>query len=179
MSFSLQRLLVIHKSQSDSISPQVTRTLLSILVDLNNASVRIVSILLLISNSSKLLSKLIGIVPTALTTIGITVNVIFHSFLSSLARSWYLSLFRFILLSLCGSQERQNPLDRKFSFFFLFFFWPGWDDVSQNPEEFYRSHSLERVLVCAYTIWEYGQISILLWSSDKTGGRTTQTTGDR
>ena len=47
----------------------------------------------LISKSSGSLTNPLGIVPSALTTISITVTFIFHSFLSSLARSRYLSLF--------------------------------------------------------------------------------------
>ena len=45
------------------------------------------------------------------------------------------------------------------------FFWSGLDDqfVSQNPREFYVSHSLGRILFCAYTI--YGIYTIYtVWS---------------
>ena len=44
--------------------------------------------------------------------------------------------------------------------FHLFSFWQGVGDpfVSQNSREFYSSHSLEMVLVCAYTI-------LLIWSN--------------
>ena len=64
----------------------------SILVDLNNTVVRIVSFHP-ISNSSIALSKLLRTVPCAPITTGITFTYIFQSFLSSLARSKYLSLF--------------------------------------------------------------------------------------
>ena len=46
----------------------------------------------LISKSFILFSKLSGIVPSALITIGITVTFMFHSFFNSLAGSWYLLL---------------------------------------------------------------------------------------
>ena len=64
-------------------------------------------------------SKPLGTVPSAQTIISITVTLIFHSF--SLAISLF---FLFLLFSLFGPLERQNPLDGKFSFFFSFFFLP-------------------------------------------------------
>ena len=78
---------------SDIKSSQESRTLLSIPANLNNVAVWMVSILPLISNSSSLSSKLLGTVPRAPTTIGITFTLIFQSFFSSLARSRYLSIF--------------------------------------------------------------------------------------
>ena len=60
MSFSRQRYLMdFHWSQSDSKSPQVSRTLLSMLAFLNNIIVWMVLICPLISNSSNLLSNLL------------------------------------------------------------------------------------------------------------------------
>ena len=52
-----------------------------------------VSILLLISNSSNLLSKLLRTVPSAPSTFGITILLIFHSFLTSLVMSKYFFIF--------------------------------------------------------------------------------------
>ena len=63
-------------------------------------------VLPLISISSSPLCWLFGIVSNAQTTIGITVNFMFHSLFCSLVRSKYLS-FRFLLFS--------------FIFYFLFF----------------------------------------------------------
>ena len=87
--------MVFHWSLSDSKSPQVTRTFLSILDNLNNAVIWMVSIHTLISNSSCPLTNPLMIVPSAPTTIGITVTFMFHScfFFISLARSRYLCLF--------------------------------------------------------------------------------------
>ena len=82
--------MTVHSSLSDSKSPWVSRTLLSILTDLNNAVVWLVSAFHLISKSSNPLSKPLGTILSA----PITVIVIFYS---SLARSKYLSLF--LLLS--------------------------------------------------------------------------------
>ena len=74
--------MVFHWSLSDSKSPQVSRTRLSILAVLSNPLVT---------------------VPNAPITIGTIVTFMFHSFFNSLARSRYLSFFslsfRFILWS--------------------------------------------------------------------------------
>ena len=69
-----------HWSLSNSKSPQVSRTLLSIQADLNLAVIWIVSYLPLIFNSPILLPKLLRTIPSALTRVGIT--VIFMSLLN-------------------------------------------------------------------------------------------------
>ena len=71
------KLIVFHWSLSDSKSPQVSGPLLSILANLNNAGVGMVSTSL-ISNSASPFTNLSEIVPSALITIGITVTFIFH-----------------------------------------------------------------------------------------------------
>ena len=84
-------------SLNDIKSPLVSRTLLSILAGLNYAVVWIVSARPPISNSSSPLIKRLGTVPSVPITIGVNVNLIFESFLDSLARSKYLSsLFAFL-----------------------------------------------------------------------------------
>ena len=90
-------LIVYHWSLSDSKFPQVSRTLLSIPADLNNAVVWMVSKCPLVSKSFSSFTNLLGIVPSAPTTTGITVTFMFHSlfFFSSLTRSRYLPLFAF------------------------------------------------------------------------------------
>ena len=77
--------------------PQVSRTLLGILADFNDAIFWLIYLRSPISNSSNSLSKPLGIVPRALITIGITVTFIFHYFFSYQARSNYLSFFLFSL----------------------------------------------------------------------------------
>ena len=68
-SFSrLSKLVVFQWRLRDSKSSQVSRTLLSILTELGNAVVWMVSIHPLISNSSKCLLRPLGIVPRAPTT---------------------------------------------------------------------------------------------------------------
>ena len=76
-------------------SPLVSRTLLSILADLNNAAVWLVSTRLLISKSSSPFTNPLGIVPSAPITTGITVTFMFHSFFVCffIVMSRYLSLF--------------------------------------------------------------------------------------
>ena len=111
--------MVFHWRLSDSKSPQVSRTLLSILAVLNNAVVWMVSTRLPIFKSSRPFSDPLVTVSKASLTIGIIVTFMFHSFFNSLARLWYLSLFShsfsFILWS-AGQQSRQFC---RFSFFCL------------------------------------------------------------
>ena len=87
--------MVFHWSPSDSKFPYVSRILLSVLTDLSNAVVWMVSARPPISNSSSPLIKPSGIVPSVPTTICITVILIFHSFFSFLARYKYCLSFFF------------------------------------------------------------------------------------
>ena len=68
-----------HLSLSNRKSPKISRTILSILSDLNNDFVWMVSARLLISNSTSLLIKPLEIVPSAQITYGITVSFMFHN----------------------------------------------------------------------------------------------------
>ena len=72
--------MVFHWNLSDSKSPQVSRTLLSILVDLNNAVVWMVSTCPLISKSSTPFTHPYVIVPRTPITIGIIITFMFCSF---------------------------------------------------------------------------------------------------
>ena len=81
--------MVSHWSLSDSKSPQVSRTLLSILAILSNAVIWIVSTF----KSSSPFNNPLVIMPKAPITIGTIVTFIFHSFFNSLARLRYLSFF--------------------------------------------------------------------------------------
>ena len=85
--------MVCHWSLSDSKSPQVSKTLLSILAVLNNAVVWMVSTRPLTSKSSSPFSNPLVTVPNTPITIGIIFTCMFHSFFNSLARSRYLSFF--------------------------------------------------------------------------------------
>ena len=84
--FSYQCYLIgSHWSLSDSKSAQVSRTLLSILTDLNNHIVRMVSTHPLISKSSCHCTTFVMTVASA--TIGIKVTFLFHCLFRSLAKS--------------------------------------------------------------------------------------------
>ena len=72
--------MVFHWSFSDSKSPQISRTLLSILAVLNNVVVWMDSTRPPTSKSSNLFSNLLVTVPNAPITIGIIDTVMFHSF---------------------------------------------------------------------------------------------------
>ena len=111
--------MVFHWSLSDSKSPQVSRTLLSILAVLNNAVVWMVSTRPPTSKSSSPFSNPLVTVPNAPITIGIIVTCMFHSFFSSLARPRYLSFFSHFSVLFCGPPGQQSRLFCKFSFFFF------------------------------------------------------------
>ena len=73
-----------------------------------------VSVLPLIACSSSLLSKRLWTVPSASTTISITVTLMFHILWQDL--NICLS-YCFLWFSLCDQVERENPDDNKFCFF--------------------------------------------------------------
>ena len=88
-----RKLMVFHWSLSESKSPQVSKTLLSILAVFNNAIVWMTSTRSPTSKSSRPFNKPLVTVPKAPITIGMIVTFMFHSFFNSLAISRYLSLF--------------------------------------------------------------------------------------
>ena len=85
--------MVFHWCLRDSKSPQVSRTLLSILVVFNNAVVWMVSTRPPTSKSSSPFYNPLVTVPKAPITIVTIVTIMFHSLFNSLARSMYLSFF--------------------------------------------------------------------------------------
>ena len=118
-SFSDQcELVVFHWSLSDSKSPQVSRTLLSILADLNNSLVWMVSTRPLISKSP---SPFINPSITVPIIIGINVTFKFHSFFNSLATSRFSSLFSFSFnFTLQSAGTAKSTIWQVFFFFFFF-----------------------------------------------------------
>ena len=78
---------------SGNKSPQVSRTLLSILAYLDNAVVSIAYSFPFISKSSTSFTHPLKIVPTAPNTIGITINFMFRGYFCFLAKSRYVSFF--------------------------------------------------------------------------------------
>ena len=99
----MRHLMVFHRSVSDSKSPEVSTTRLSILTVLSNAVIWIVSTYPPTSKSSKPFNNPLVIVPKVPITIGTIVTFMFHSNFSYLAWSKDLSFFshsfRFILWS--------------------------------------------------------------------------------
>ena len=81
--------MVLHWSKF----PLISRTLRSILADLSNAIVSMVSTHPLISKSSSPFTNSSVTVPRAQSATSIIVTYMFHSFFNSLARSRYLSFF--------------------------------------------------------------------------------------
>ena len=116
-SFSHQRLLMVfHLSPSDTKFSQVSRTLLSILGDLNNAVVWMVSSRHQISKSSSPFINTLVTVTRAPITIGITVFFMLHSFFNSQAGSRYSSFYS---LSFNFSQWSAGTAKFRQVFFFV------------------------------------------------------------
>ena len=90
--------------------------LISILADLNNTVVRMVSNSLLIFKFFSLCINPSVIVPRPPITIGITVTYMFHNFFNSIARSSYLSFFWCCFNLLSDQSGLQSPQFWKFSF---------------------------------------------------------------
>ena len=155
--------MLFHWSLSDSKSCQVSRTFLSILTDLYNVVVWIVSTCSLISKPSSPLLILLRNVPSAPITTGITATFMFRGFFFLCFPSKVgilISLFFLFLLSHCST----GSLSFFLSFFFFFFcfcllsiglvVWPRSSDpfVSQNPREVCASYSAERIPNCTNTL---------------------------
>ena len=86
-------MMVFQRSLSDSQSRQVTRTPLSILAEVINAVVLMITSCPLILKSSSHIIHPLGIVPSASIKIGINVSLMIHGFFLSLAKSRYSSFF--------------------------------------------------------------------------------------
>ena len=157
--------MVFHWSLSDSKSPQVSRTLISILAVFKNAVVWMVSTRPPTSKSSSPFNIPLVTVPNAPITIGIIVTFMFNSFFNSIARSRYLSFFShsfsFILWS--AGTAKSTILQVLFFCYWLLLglvLWPRLGDlcVCQSPIGVYVCYFLGQMLSCAYTICSYGQI---------------------
>ena len=158
--------MVFHRNLSNSKSPQVSRTLLSILAVLNNAVVWMVSTCPPASKSSSPFNNPFVTLPNALITIGIIVTFMFHNFFDSLARSKYLSFFSILFsFNLWSTVMAKITILQVLFFHWLLLspvFWPRLGDPCecQSLIGVYVCHSLGQVLGCAYTICSYGQISV-------------------
>ena len=111
--------MVFHWSLSDSKSPQVSRTLLSILAVLNNAVVWMVTTRPPTSKFSSPFCNPLVTAPKAPITIGIIVTCMFHSFFNSLARPRYLSFFSYSFSFILWSAGTAKLTILQFLFFLL------------------------------------------------------------
>ena len=136
--------MVFHRSLSDIKSPQVSRTLLSILAVFNNAVVWMVSTRPPTSKSSRPFNNPSVTVPEAPITIGWTDT--FHCFFNSLARSRYLSFFSHSFSFILWSVARAKSTILQVLFFYwlvkCLIFWPRLGDlcVCQSPIGVYVCH---------------------------------------
>ena len=149
--------MVFRWSLSDGKSPQVSRTILSILDDLNNAVVWMVSTCAVIFKSSSPCANSLVTVPRVPITIGIILTFIFHSFINSLAGTYlFFSLsFNFTLWS---ARTAKSTILQVLFFCWLLLGLDVWQRlghpfVSENPRGVSACHSPEQMLCCAYTIF--------------------------
>ena len=147
-SFSPQRYpMISHWVMSDSKSPQVFRTLLSILADLNKPVIWMVSIRPFISKSTSPSSNPLVTVPRTPITIGIMVTFIFLNAFKSQARSKYLFFYTLSFnFNLWSAGTAKSTIQQVLFFCCLLLqgliVWPGLGDpfVSPNPREVCTSH---------------------------------------
>ena len=103
--------MVFHWRLSDSKSPQVSRTLLSILVVYNNVVVWMVSTRPPTSKSSRHFNNPLVTMPKAPITIGIIVTFMFHRFFNSLARlMYYYYYYYFTPFKSWSLRDSKSPL---------------------------------------------------------------------
>ena len=130
-------------SLRDSKSPEVSRTPLSILAELNNAVIYMISAR---PTLPALLPSLWRWPKRAPITIGITVTFMLHKYSCHIFFLWF---------SLCGPPGQRNQLfNRFFLFLFIYLFlliklglvWPRFGDlfVFRNPRELFAYHSRGR-----------------------------------
>ena len=120
------QLMVSHWSLSDSKSPQVSWTLLSILADVSNVVDWMISTHILIYNSSIRFTNSLVTVPSALITIGITVTFMFHSFFKfprNIQELIFLSAFLQFYSVVCRDGKVLNSASSLFFFFFVSFYY--------------------------------------------------------
>ena len=113
--------MIFHWSLSDCKSPQISRNILSILANLNNTVIWMVSTHPLISKSSSLCTNSLVTVPSMPITIGIYFTFIFHSFFFLVLKKGLGTHLSFCFLSVlpCGQPEWQSSLFSRFFFCWL------------------------------------------------------------
>ncbi len=161
-SFSHQRQpIVFHRSLSDSKSPHVSRTPLSILAVLNNAVVWMVSTRPPTSKSSSLFNNPLDTAPNAPITICIIVTGMFQSFFNSLARSRYLSFFSHSFGFILWSAGRAKSTILQILPFFFFHYYKVW---SSGRDQLIRLLLLLLLLFTHQSFSHQRQPMIFYWS---------------
>ena len=155
--------MVFHWSLSESKSPQVSGTLLSIPTDLNNVVLWIVSTRPLISMSFNCCTNPLVIVASAPITISVTVNLMFHSFFRFSSKVQILtSLFAYFLLPFDHTEPRSQLFDRLFIYFTIIssdglaeIRWPA--SISKSKRILYGLFSQTDFVLFIYhlLVWSY------------------------
>ena len=156
--------MVFQCGLSDSKSPQVSRNILSILADLDDAVVLMVFTRPHISKSSSPCINPLVTVVRAVISCGIIVTYILHSFFfQSPSKVRVFILFSLSLNFTLWSVGTAKSTICKFFFFCCWLLlnlvvWPRLSDlfVSQNIKGYRRSHFPGHILGCAYTLCSYG-----------------------
>ena len=115
-------MIAFHWSLSEGKSPQVSRTLLSILADRSNAVVWTLSTLPVISKFCSHCTNSFGTVPKTSITIDIIITFMFHSFFQFPSKVEVLHpSFHILSVLFCGPPGQQSPQSCKFSIFFYYY----------------------------------------------------------
>ena len=160
--------MVFHWNLSDSKSPQVSRTLLSILAILSNAVVWMVSIHPFISKSSSAFINPLVTVPRTPIIIGINATFRFHSFFSSLVRSRYLFFFSLSFnFTLWSARTAKSKIFQVLFFLLIIirsgdlaeFKWSVW--MSKSQRSLCMSFSRTNVKLCIYHLFVWSNLNFL------------------
>ena len=162
--------MVSHWSLSDSNSAQVSRTLLSVLADLNNAVVWMFSTRPLISKSSSPCINLLVTVPRVPVRIGITVTFTFHSFFNTL--TFFFFFFAFFQFTLRSAGIAKSTVQQVL-FFFLIITRSGYLAEVRGPVSILKSQRSLCVSVsrtdsglCIYHLFVWSNFNFYTISSD-------------
>ena len=150
-------------SLSENKSPQVSRTLLSVLAVLNRAVVLMVSTRSPTSTSSSPFNSPLVTLPNAPITIGIIVTFMFNGFFQFTSKVAVLLFTSFQFYSMVSRDSKIYNFASSFFFCWSLFglvVWPRSGDpfVWQSPMFVCVTFSRTALLGCAYTICWYGQI---------------------